>query len=75
VTTTISADATSSTMITRVMARRNGAHHGDTIVRGAYDGTFDKTGLPEELVLSNYFGVRDGRIVSLVVILNQPAEY
>jgi hypothetical protein len=50
-------------------------HHGDTIVRGAYDGTFDKTGLPEELILSNYFSVRDGKIVSLIVILNHPADY
>lgn len=50
-------------------------HHGDTIVRGAYDGTFDKTGLPEELILSNYFSVRDGKIVSLIVILNHPAGY
>jgi hypothetical protein len=50
-------------------------HHGDTIVRGAYDGTFDKTNLPEEITLSNYFSVRDGKIVSLVVIFNQPAGY
>lgn len=50
-------------------------HHGDTIVRGAYDGTFDKTSLPDEIVLSNYFSVRDGKIVSLVVIFNQPADY
>jgi hypothetical protein len=50
-------------------------HHGDTIVRGAYDGTFDKTNLPAELILSNYFSVRDGKIVSLVVIFNQPASY
>jgi hypothetical protein len=48
-------------------------HYGDTIVRGAYDGTYDKTSLPEELVLTNYFSVRDGKIVSLVVIFNQPA--
>jgi hypothetical protein len=48
-------------------------HYGDTIVRGAYDGDFDKTNLPAELILSNYFSVRDGRIVSLVVIFNQPA--
>ncbi len=48
-------------------------HHGDTIVRGAYDGTYDKTNLPAELLLSNYFSVRDGKIVSLVVIFNQPA--
>ncbi|HEY1621831.1 MAG TPA: nuclear transport factor 2 family protein [Streptosporangiaceae bacterium] len=48
-------------------------HHGDIIVRGAYDGTFDRTGLPDEIVLTNYFSVRDGKIVSLVVIRNQPA--
>ena len=50
-------------------------HHGDTVVRGAYDGEFDKTNLPEELVLSNYFSVRDGKIVSLVIIRNEPAGY
>ena len=50
-------------------------HHGDTIVRGAYDGEFDKTSLPDEVILSNYFSVRDGKIVSLVVIFNQPAGY
>jgi hypothetical protein len=50
-------------------------HHGDTIVRGSYTGEFDKTNLPDEIVLSNYFSVRDGKIVSLVVIFNQPAGY
>ncbi len=50
-------------------------HHGDTIVRGAYDGTYDKTNLPNELILSNYFSVRDGKIVSLVVVFNSPADY
>jgi hypothetical protein len=50
-------------------------HHGDTIVRGSYDGTFDKSALPDELVLTNYFSVRDGKIVSLVVIFNRPADY
>ncbi len=50
-------------------------HHGDTIVRARYDGTYDKTDLPAELVLSNYFGVRDGKIVSLLVVFNQPSPY
>ena len=45
-------------------------HHGDSIVRGRYDGTFDKTNLPEELILTNYFTVRDGKIASLIVIRN-----
>ena len=50
-------------------------HHGDTIVRGRYDGTFDKTNLPEELILTNYLTVRDGKIASLIVILNTPPAY
>lgn len=50
-------------------------HYGDTIVRGRYDGEYDKTNLPDEIILSNYFSVRDGKIVSLVVIFNQPAAY
>jgi hypothetical protein len=50
-------------------------HYGDTIVRGAYDGEYDKTNLPAgDLILSNYFSVRDGKIVSLIVIRNTPAE-
>jgi hypothetical protein len=50
-------------------------HYGDTIVRGAYDGEYDKTNLPKELILSNYFKVRNGKIVSLVIIFNQPSPY
>ncbi len=50
-------------------------HYGDTIVRARYDGTYDKSNLPAELILSNYFSVRDGRIVSLAVIFNQRSEY
>src|SRR5271165_5349119 len=30
-------------------------HYGDTIVRAQYDGDYDKTGLPEVLILTNYF--------------------
>jgi hypothetical protein len=50
-------------------------HYGDTIVRAAYDGEYDKTNLPEELILTNYFSVRDGKIVSLAVIFNQPSPF
>ena len=43
-------------------------HYGNTIVRGAYDGSYDKTNLPPgDLILSNYFAVRDGKIVSLTM--------
>jgi len=48
-------------------------HYGDTIVRGRYDGTFDQTNLPDELILTNYFTVRDGKIVRLIVIFNTEA--
>jgi hypothetical protein len=50
-------------------------HYGDIIVRAKYDGTYDKTNLPEELVMTSYFSVRDGKIVSLAVIFNQPSPY
>ena len=50
-------------------------HRGDTIVRGRYDGDFDKTNLPDDLILTNYFTVRDGKIVTLIVIRNTPASY
>ncbi|MGH9020011.1 MAG: nuclear transport factor 2 family protein [Acidimicrobiales bacterium] len=50
-------------------------HYGDTIVRSRYDGTYDKTNLPGELVMSDYFSVRNGKIVSLTVIRNQPSPY
>ena len=50
-------------------------HYGDTIVRARYDGSYDKTNLPDKLVMSNYFSVRDGQIVSLAVIFNQPSPF
>jgi ketosteroid isomerase-like protein len=50
-------------------------HHGVTIVRARYDGTYDKTNLPDELILTNYFSLHDGKIVSLIVIRNTPAAY
>jgi hypothetical protein len=49
------------------------SHHGLTVVRGRYDGDFDKAGLPDELILTNYFSVNDGKIDSLIVIRNVPA--
>jgi hypothetical protein len=50
-------------------------HYGDTIVRAAYDGNYDKTNLPAELLMSNYFGVREGKIISLAIIRNEPSPY
>ncbi|MGB8535935.1 MAG: hypothetical protein WCD57_05945 [Acidobacteriaceae bacterium] len=50
-------------------------HCDDTIVRAVYNGEYDKTNLPEELILTNYFKIRDGKIVSLAIIFNQPSPY
>ena len=49
-------------------------HYFDTIVRGRYDGTYDKFNRAGELIMSNYFSVRDGKIVSLAVIVSQPVR-
>jgi ketosteroid isomerase-like protein len=50
-------------------------HYGDIIVRAKWDGTYDKTGLPDELVVTSYFAIRDGKITSLAIIVNQPLPY
>jgi predicted transcriptional regulator len=50
-------------------------HHGQIIVRGRYDGDFDKTNLPDELIMTNYFTIRNDKIDSLFVIRNVPADY
>jgi hypothetical protein len=50
-------------------------HHGQAVVRGRYNGDFDRTNLPDEIILTNYFTVRDGKIVTLIVIRNTPASY
>ncbi|MEF2976734.1 nuclear transport factor 2 family protein [Subtercola sp. YIM 133946] len=47
-------------------------HYGDAIVDGRYDGTYDKTNLPDDFVLTHYFSVRENKIVSLIIIFNQP---
>ena len=50
-------------------------HHRDIIVRARYDGTYDTTNLPDELVMTTYFSLRNDKIVSLTVIHNQPSPY
>jgi hypothetical protein len=47
--------------------------HGQTILRGRYDGGFDRTNLPDDVILTNSFTVRDGRIVTLIIIATEPA--
>jgi hypothetical protein len=42
-------------------------HHGDFIVRTRYEGTYDKTNLPDPLIMTNYFSLRDSKIITLAV--------
>src|ERR1700757_5273986 len=53
-----------------IEAREVHNHYGDTVVRVAYDGTFDRTNLPDDIFMTNYFSVRDGKIVSLMIIFD-----
>jgi hypothetical protein len=44
--------------------------YGSIIVRCKVDGTFDKSKLPDPLVLTYYFNLRDNLITQLVIMLN-----
>jgi ketosteroid isomerase-like protein len=44
---------------------------GDVTVHALIDGTYDKTGLPDPLILSFYFSLRDARITQLIIIHNK----
>ena len=50
-------------------------HHGQAVVRGRYDGDYDKTNLPDELILTSYFTVSDGKIATLIVSRYTSASY
>jgi ketosteroid isomerase-like protein len=43
---------------------------GITVLRARYDGNYDKTNLPDELILTNYIVIRDDLISSLFIIFN-----
>jgi ketosteroid isomerase-like protein len=47
--------------------------YGDVILRARLDGTFDKTGLPDPLVLTYYFSVRNDLITQLIIVFNKAA--
>jgi hypothetical protein len=44
-------------------------------VRCRYEGDYDKTGLPDPLIMTNYMRVRDGKIVTLFIINNTAPQY
>jgi hypothetical protein len=48
------------------------AHHGDYIVSAEVDGEYDKTGLPDPLVLTYYFSLENDKITRLIISGNKP---
>jgi hypothetical protein len=49
-------------------------NHGNCIVTAHVDGTFDKRGLPEPLVLTFYFCADEDKVVQLIILRNRPSE-
>ena len=45
--------------------------HADITVHARTDGTYDKTGLPDPLILSFYFSLRGNQITQLIIIHNK----
>jgi hypothetical protein len=45
--------------------------NNDVTVHARIDGTYDKAGLPDPLILSFYFTLREGRITQLIILHNQ----
>ncbi len=46
-------------------------HYGNLIIRFRVDGDFDKSGLPDPLILTYYFAVQDYRITQLIIMHNK----
>jgi ketosteroid isomerase-like protein len=45
--------------------------YGDITVHARLDGTYDKTNLPDPLILTFYFTLRDGLITQLIILRNK----
>jgi hypothetical protein len=49
-------------------------HYGSVLVTAHADGQFDRRGLPDPLVLTLHFFPGEGRIGTLIILQNFPAE-
>jgi ketosteroid isomerase-like protein len=45
-------------------------NYGDIVLRCRVDGDFDKSKLPDPVILTYYFSIRSDRITQLIIILN-----
>lgn len=51
--------------------KRAWEHPGGIVMHAKYEGDFDKTNLPDPLVLTNYFCILQGRIAQLIIVFNK----
>ncbi len=49
-------------------------HHGELIVTAQADGDFDRDGLPDPLMLTLHFTVREAWIVRLIILVNLASD-
>lgn len=49
-------------------------HFGDPILSAEVTGDFDRTGLPDPMVLSFIFSVHDKKIARLIILITRPEE-
>jgi hypothetical protein len=45
--------------------------YGNVTVHAKFDGTYDKTNLPDPLILTLYFTMQDGLITQLIILRNK----
>ena len=50
-------------------------HYGDFIVTALTDGDYDKTKAPDPLYLDHFFTVKDGLIVTLIIVKNTALSF
>jgi hypothetical protein len=49
-------------------------HYDGEIITFKIDGAYDKTGLPDPLLLTYYFTLHREKISSLIILLNKPVD-
>lgn len=68
ISTWVSGEVIGQRLVMRV--RRAVTHSEQTVVTASVDGSFDKRGLPDPLVVTFYFSVRNNQLVQLIVLRN-----
>lgn len=49
-------------------------HYGDLILSTQVTGDFDKTGIPDPLILNFIFSFSDAKIIRLIILMTRPSD-